>query len=121
MYTVVPAPPTTSYTWFLYLGIIFFFTHLALYGFGLNLSYFGLILIYIGFRKPVLSNWFRNLLWIFIALDVYNNISEIHKKFSNFHMVPFDKSLKEGAATNADDDDDDAGDDDDDEAAGDAE
>lgn len=101
--------PTSSYTWFLYLGIIFFFIHLAIYGFGLNLSYFGLILIYIGVRKPVLSTWFRNLLWFFIALDVYNNISEIHKKFSNFHMVPFDKSLKEGAATSADDYEDDSG------------
>jgi hypothetical protein len=94
----------SSYTWFFYLGIILFITHLALYGFGLNLSFFGLILIYIGIRKPALSNWFRNILWILIAFDVYNNVSEIYKKFSKLHMV--DMSLKEGAATNANDDDD---------------
>lgn len=90
MSSVIEAP-TTSYTWFLYLGIFFFVSHLALYGFGFNLSYFGLILIYIGLRKPVLSTWFRNLLWIFIAIDIYNNAVEIQKKFSKIHIVKFEK------------------------------
>ena len=100
----------SSYTWFFYLGIILFITHLALYGFGLNLSFFALILIYIGVRKPVLSNWFRNILWILIAFDVYSNISEIYKKYSKLHMV--DISLKEGVATNSNEDNDDEDNDD---------
>jgi phosphoglycerol transferase MdoB-like AlkP superfamily enzyme len=89
----------SSYTWFFYLGIIFFVTHLFIYGLGLNLSYFGIVLIYIGARKPVLSNWFRNLLWFFIILDTYANISMIREKIANRFFVTFDKSLKEGAKT----------------------
>jgi hypothetical protein len=102
----------SSYTWFFYLGIIFFVSHLFIYGLGLNLSYFGLVLIYIGTRKPALSNWFRNLLWVFIVLDTYANITMIRDKIANRFFVTFDKNLKEGAKTkssekNNDDDDDD--------------
>jgi len=87
----------SSYTWFLYLGIAFFITHIMIYGFGLNLSYFGMILIYIGARKPYLSNWFRNLLWVFVILDIYATISTIRDKLSDRFFVTFDKKLKEGA------------------------
>jgi hypothetical protein len=86
----------SSYTWFFYLGIVFFISHIFLYGLGLNLSYFGLLLIYIGARKPVLSNWFRNLLWFFIVLDTYANITMIRDKISNRFFVTFDNKLKEG-------------------------
>ena len=89
-----------SYTWFFYLGIVFFITHILFYGITLNLSYFGILLIYIGARKPVLSNWFRNLLWFFIILDVYSNVSLLREKIDNQFFVPFDKNLKEGAETN---------------------
>lgn len=89
--------PQSSYIWFFYLGIVFFITHLFIYGFGLNLSYFGLLLIYIGARKPVLSNWFRNILWFFIVIDTYANISTIRDKITNRFFVTFDKKLKEGA------------------------
>jgi hypothetical protein len=89
----------SSYTWFFYLGIVFFITHLFIYGLGLNLSYFGLVLIYIGARKPILSNWFRNLLWFFIVLDIYANITMIRDKIANRFFVTFDKNLKEGAKT----------------------
>jgi hypothetical protein len=102
--------PQSSYTWFFYLGIVFFILHLFLYGLGLNLSYFGIVLIYIGARKPFLSNWFRNLLWFFIVLDIYANISTIRDKIANRFFVTFDKNLKEGAKTkskkNAEEDDD---------------
>jgi phosphoglycerol transferase MdoB-like AlkP superfamily enzyme len=70
-----------------------------IYGFGLNLSYFGIILIYIGVKKPVLSNWFRNILWFFVILDVYANISVIRTKIENRFFVTFDKKLKEGAVS----------------------
>jgi len=58
-------------------------------------------LIYIGVRKPALSNWFRNLLWFFIILDVYGNITMIRDKIANRFFVTFDKNLKEGAETKA--------------------
>jgi hypothetical protein len=89
----------SSYTWFFYLGIVFFISHIFLYGLGLNISYFGLLLIYIGARKPFLSNWFRNLLWFFIVLDIYANITMIRDKIANRFFVTFDKKLKEGAKT----------------------
>jgi hypothetical protein len=66
-----------SYTWFLYLGILLFVSHLFLYGFGLDLSYFGLFLIYIGWAKPQLQTWFRWFIWIFIFLDVFANLRAI--------------------------------------------
>ena len=81
----------TVYTWFYYLGILFFITHFALYGFGLNLSYFGMLLIYIGVAKPVLSTWFTRLLWFFIFLDTYANYNAIRKKMENKKLV----SIKE--------------------------
>jgi hypothetical protein len=109
----------SSYTWFLYLGIIFFVTHLVIYGFGINLSYFGLILIYIGIKKPILSNWFRNVLWFFIILDIYANLSLLRERIDNRFFIPFDKKMKEGVKskkkTSSRDDDDDEADDDDDE------
>ena len=89
----------SSYTWFFYLGIVFFVSHLFIYGLGLNLSYFGIVLIYIGARKPYLSNWFRNLLWFFIVIDTYANITMIRDKIANRFFVTFDKKLKEGAKT----------------------
>lgn len=70
----------STYTWFFYLGIVFFIVHLLLYGFGLDLSYFGLILIYIGWAKPVLSDWFIYILWFFIFIDILANFRVIRKK-----------------------------------------
>jgi hypothetical protein len=61
----------SSYTWFLYLGILLFISHVLLYGFGLDLSYFGLLLIYIGLARPVISDWIRYILWFFIFVDIY--------------------------------------------------
>lgn len=70
----------STYTWFFYLGIAFFVTHILLYGFGLDLSYFGLLLIYIGWAKPVLSDWFRYILWFFVFLDIYSNFKVIRDR-----------------------------------------
>ena len=70
-----------TYTWFLYLGIAFFVVHILLYGFSLDLSYFGLFLIYIGSTKPILSDWFRYILWFFVFIDIYANFNEIRKRF----------------------------------------
>jgi len=70
----------SSYNWFFYLGIFLFVSHLFLYGFGLDLSYFGLLLIWIGWAKPQLHIWFRWFLWIFIFLDVYANLRAMKNK-----------------------------------------
>ena len=70
----------STYTMFFYLGIAFFVVHLLLYGFGLDLSYFGLFLIYIGWSKPVLSDWFRYILWFFVFLDIYANFKVIRER-----------------------------------------
>ncbi len=70
----------STYTWFFYLGIVFFVVHILLYGFGLDLSYFGLLLIYIGWAKPVLSDWFRYILWFFVFLDIYSNFKVIRDR-----------------------------------------
>lgn len=94
----------SSYTWFFYLGIAFFISHIFIYGFGLNLSYFGIILIYIGARKPILSNWFRNLLWFFIILDTYSTVTIIRDKITN-RFVTFNKNLQEGIKKKSDDED----------------
>lgn len=72
----------STYTLFFYLGITFFVVHILLYGFGLDLSYFGLFLIYIGWAKPVLSDWFRYILWFFVFLDIYSNFRVIRDRIS---------------------------------------
>ena len=93
----------SSYTWFFYLGIVFFISHIFLYGLGLNLSYFGLLLIYIGARKPFLSNWFRNLLWVFIVLDIYANITMIRdfsgKMAHYLALRPYDRLSRNPSGT----------------------
>ena len=70
----------SSYTWFLYLGILLFISHIVLYGFGLDLSYFGLLLIYIGLARPVISDWIRYILWFFIFIDIYSNLRVIRER-----------------------------------------
>lgn len=70
----------SSYQWFFYLGIFLFVSHLILYGFGIDLSYFGIVLIWIGWAKPTLQNWFRWVLWFFIFLDVYANLRVIKER-----------------------------------------
>ena len=62
-----------SYNLYLYLGVLLFVSHIYLYGFGIDLSYFGVLLMYLGIAKPVLSDWFFFVLWFFIALDLYAN------------------------------------------------
>jgi hypothetical protein len=72
----------SSYTWFLYLGILLFISHIVLYGFGLDLSYFGLLLIYIGLARPVISDWIRYILWFFIFIDIYANLRVIRQRLT---------------------------------------
>jgi len=68
-----------KYQIYLYLGIAFFILHLFIYGIGLDLSYFGIILICIGYFKPVLSPVIQNILWVFIAIDIFAHLRKIHE------------------------------------------
>ena len=70
-----------SYIWFFYLGIFLFVSHIGLYGFGIDLSYLGLFLIYLGWKKPNIYNWFRIFLWVFVVLDVISTIRGYYNKF----------------------------------------
>lgn len=71
-------PMWTNYTWFLSLGIMFVVLHMILFGFGVDQSYFGIVLILIGLLKPSLYVWFINLMWILIVLDIVGNIRKIY-------------------------------------------
>lgn len=61
-----------SYILFIYLGIFFFITHFFIYGTGIDISYFGLFLILVGYFKLLLYHWVFVLLWIFIIIEFYN-------------------------------------------------
>ena len=89
----------SQYTIFFYLGIFLFVVHTALYGVGIDLSFFGLLLIYIGWRKPVLYNWFFWLLWVFIALEVISNFRIIRDRLLESpkkNRLENDDKLKKG-------------------------
>ena len=85
-----------TYQIYLYLGIAFFILHILFYGLSLDLSYFGLVLIYIGYFKPVLSPVIKNVLWVLIALDIFANLRKIFNSvFNRSPMVkPADESVK---------------------------
>ena len=55
------------YSWFFYLGIIFFVLNNLLY--GLSVDIFAVLLIWLGYKKYSLSTWFTYFLWFMIFLD----------------------------------------------------
>jgi len=69
-----------QYNLFFYLGVILFVIHLLLYGFGIDISFFGLLLMYIGWNKTVLYNWFLWFLWFCICLEIYSNYTIIRDR-----------------------------------------
>lgn len=70
------SPNTSSYKWFFYLGIFLVVSNLLIYSINLNtLSYFGILLIYLGYFKVPMYNWVFVILWIFVALDIISTIS----------------------------------------------
>jgi hypothetical protein len=97
----------SSYQIFFYLGVFLFVSHIGLYGFGLDLSYFGLLLIWIGWAKPGLYTWFRWVLWIFIFLDVYATFRMFHEKMNGPPPTKTPSPSNEKAIDKGDEDDDD--------------
>jgi hypothetical protein len=80
----------SSYTWFFYLGVFLLITHMSIYGFGLDLSYFGIFLMYIGWAKPSLHTWFLWVLWIFIFLDLYSTLKNFYNKYMAKRIIPIE-------------------------------
>ena len=70
-----------SYPIFIYLGIFFFIAHILIHGFGIDLSYFGLFLIYVGYFKIELYGWFFTLLWIMITIEIINLGNTFYNRF----------------------------------------
>jgi membrane protein implicated in regulation of membrane protease activity len=77
-----------SYIWFFYLGIFLFVAHIGLYGFGIDLSYLGLLLIYLGWKKPNMSIWLHTVIWIFAVLDVIATIRGYYNKWMKIDDEP---------------------------------
>jgi len=70
-----------SYPFFLYSGIVFFIVHLLIYGLGLDQSYFGLALVYVGYSRIELYWWIFVLLWIGLLLEGMNLGRTIYEKY----------------------------------------
>jgi hypothetical protein len=68
-----------SHVLFIYLGIFFFIIHLLVYGTGIDISYFGLFLIYVGYFKVELYSWVFFLVWMFILIE-FTNLGKIFYK-----------------------------------------
>jgi len=75
----------THYQWFFYLGILFFTTHYYINhsSYLIDMSYFGLLLIFIGWQKPALYGWVIILLWIFIGFHILSDIYMLQKRMSS--------------------------------------
>jgi NADH:ubiquinone oxidoreductase subunit 5 (subunit L)/multisubunit Na+/H+ antiporter MnhA subunit len=70
-----------SYPIFLYTGIIFFIVHLLLYGLGLDQSYFGLALVYVGYYRVNINQWILAILWIGLVVEGFNLGKIIYERY----------------------------------------
>ena len=73
-----------SYFWFFYIGIFLFITQILLQGLSPDLSFFGLLLIYLGWRKVEIWTWLFVILWIFIVIEVLATIFRMQEKVSKY-------------------------------------
>jgi len=73
-----------TYFWFFYIGIFLFVTHLLLNGISTDLSYFGLLLIYLGWSKMSLWSWLMFVLWIFVVIDILATIYHIQERVNKY-------------------------------------
>lgn len=77
-----------SYPVFLYTGIVFFVVHLLIYGLGVDQSYFGLVLAFVGYSKMSLSWWVFAILWLGIILEGLNLGNTIYERYLKKHIKP---------------------------------
>lgn len=101
-----------KYTWFFYIGIFLFVTHVFIHGINLDLSYFGLFLIILGWRKWVIWGWVNILIWIFIVIEILATIFRLQKIIRNY-LDPngIDSNSDTGSDDGSDDSSDDGSDD----------
>ena len=71
----------SSYPIFLYTGIAFFIVHLLIYGLGLDQSYFGLALAYVGYCRVIINQWILALLWIGLVAEGINLGKIIYERY----------------------------------------
>lgn len=82
-----------SYPIFLYSGIVFFITHFLIYGLGVDQSYFGLLLAYIGYSKVEIYWWVFGLLWFGLVVEGINLGNIIYNKY--FRSIDKKKKRKD--------------------------
>jgi len=68
---------------FLYLGICFFILYTLLNGISLDISYFSLILIYVGYFRVSLYSWVKYLFLLLIVVEILGYVSMILRYFKN--------------------------------------
>lgn len=73
-----------NYFWFFYIGVFLFVTHLVIHGIGFDLSYFGLLLIFLSWRKIALWSWITVLIWIFIGIEILATIYRLQEWADQF-------------------------------------
>jgi biopolymer transport protein ExbB/TolQ len=73
-----------NYFWFFYIGVFLFITHLIIHGIGFDLSYFGLLLIFLAWRKIALWTWVIVLIWIFIGIEILATIFRLQEWADQF-------------------------------------
>ena len=80
-----------SYPIFLYTGIVFFIVHLLIYGLGVDQSYFGLVLAYIGYSRVNINQWILVILWLGLILEGLNLGKIIYERY----LKPTDSGKRE--------------------------
>jgi len=68
---------------FLYLGICFFVLYTLLNGISLDISYFSLILIYVGYFRVSLYSWVKYLFLLLIVVEILGYVSMTLRYFKN--------------------------------------
>lgn len=68
---------------FLYLGICFFILYTLLNGISLDISYFSLILIYVGYFRVSLYSWVKYLFLLLIVVEILGYVSMTLRYFKN--------------------------------------
>jgi len=72
------------FSWFFYIGIFLFISHIFCYGISLDLSYFGIFLMVVAWRKWVLWGWVNFLVWIFIVIEILSTIYRLQSIASKY-------------------------------------
>lgn len=82
-----------SYPIFLYTGIAFFIVHLLIYGLGLDQSYFGLALAYVGYFRVGVYWWVFALLWLGLLLEGMNLGKTVYERFERYLKGTYSKNI----------------------------